>query len=155
MAFQRSASSIACVYAPRPELDASYTSLTVANRIEDPAGVQNLSDALEGQTAALSDWLMESDAVFALLLAPDGTIRARNRAADRIFPTGQSKNFGCTIWDYLVCSDTQPLRQQLSDPACRQHGCMLLNLVGGQQNPVTLEVGLVRCSGSILLLGTQ
>jgi diguanylate cyclase (GGDEF)-like protein len=137
------------------KLDATYTSLSVANRIEDPAGVQNLSDALEGQTVALSDWLMDSDAVFALLLAPDGTIRARNRAADRIFPTGQSKNFGCTIWDYLVCSDTQPLRQQLSDLGGRQHGCILLNLTGGQRNPVTLEVGLVRCSGSILLLGTH
>jgi heme-degrading monooxygenase HmoA len=59
------------------KLDASFPSLTIGNRIEDPDGVHNLSNALEGQTVALLDWLMESDAVFALLLAPDGTIRAR------------------------------------------------------------------------------
>jgi MerR family transcriptional regulator, light-induced transcriptional regulator len=56
------------------KLDASFTALTVRNSIEDPTGTHSLNDALEGQTIALSRWLMESDAVFALLLAPDGTI---------------------------------------------------------------------------------
>ena len=58
-------------------LDSSFTVLTVGNRVEPPAGFQNLADAIEGQTLSMSQWLMQSDAVFALLLAPDGTIRAR------------------------------------------------------------------------------
>src|SRR5271167_3000394 len=32
------------------KLDASFTQIVVGNRIEDPHGVSNLSDALEGQT---------------------------------------------------------------------------------------------------------
>jgi diguanylate cyclase (GGDEF)-like protein len=131
------------------KLDASFTSLTVGNRVEEPAGPQHLSDALEGKTVALSDWLMESDTVFALLVAPDGTIRARNRAADRIFPDRHS------IWDFLVCSASEPLRRRLSDSAAPEPGCLMLNLAEGQQNQVTVEVGLVRCGGATLLLGAH
>jgi heme-degrading monooxygenase HmoA len=36
------------------KLDASFTSLTIGNGIEDAASIQNLSDAIEGQTAGLS-----------------------------------------------------------------------------------------------------
>jgi hypothetical protein len=80
---------------PELKLDAAFTSLTVGTRIEGPSGVQNLSDALEGQTVALSRWLMESESVIALLIAPDGFIPARNRAAERVFPPGGS-TFGST-----------------------------------------------------------
>jgi diguanylate cyclase (GGDEF)-like protein len=137
------------------KLDASFTSVTVGNRIEDPSGIQNLNDALEGQTVALSQWLMDSDAVFALLVAPDGTIRARNPAGHRTFPVDPAKNAGSSIWDYLLCSDTQSLRQRLSDQGAPRHGCLLLNLDWGQNNPVTIEVGFVRCAGVTLLLGTE
>jgi diguanylate cyclase (GGDEF)-like protein len=83
--------------------------------------------------------------VFALLLGPDGTIRAQNRAACRIFPPDPAKS----IWDYLACSDTERLRQRLSDSGG------LLNLMDAQQNAVTFEVRLVPCAGASLLLGTQ
>ena len=46
------------------KLDASFTSLTIGNRIEDPVGIQRIDDALEGQTVAVSNWLMESDTVY-------------------------------------------------------------------------------------------
>lgn len=137
------------------KLDPSFTSLTVGNNIEDSLGIHNLSDALESQPVALSNWLMESDAVFALLLAPDGTIRVRNRAGRRIFAPDPAKNFGSSIWDYLVCSSAQHLREQLSDGAGQYAGSVLLNLADDQQDPITLEVGLVRCSKAILLLGTH
>lgn len=137
------------------KLDASFTSLTVGNRIEDPSGVRNLSDAIEGQTVALSQWLMESDAVFALLLASDGTILMRNRASERVFSLDPAKNTGSSIWDYLVCSDAQNLRQRLSAPDGLNDGYLLVNLSAGRQNPITLEVGLVRCNGVVLLLATQ
>jgi diguanylate cyclase (GGDEF)-like protein len=127
----------------------------MAQSIEDPSGVQNLSDAIEGQPVALSHWLMESDAVLALLLAPDGAIRVRNRAGGRIFPPDPAKNFGLSIWDYLMCSNAEHLRQRLSDSGGQNGGGLLLNLADGQQNPITLEVGLVRCRGAVLLLGTQ
>lgn len=137
------------------KLDPSFTSLTIGNSIEDPAGIQSLSDVLEGQRAALSQWLMESDAVFALLMESDGVIRERNRAGNRIFPPDFSKNFGLSIWDYLVSSDAQHLRQRLADLGGQHDSCLLLNLADGQQNPITVEVGLVRCGGAILLLGTH
>ena len=137
------------------KLDASFTSLTVGNRIEDPAGVRNLSDAIEGQTVAMSQWLMESDAVFALLLALDGTILMRNRASERVFSPDPAKNIGSSIWDYLVCSDAQNLRERLLDPVGKSSGYLLVNLADGRQNPITLEVGLVRCDGAVLLLATQ
>jgi heme-degrading monooxygenase HmoA len=134
------------------KLDPTFRSLTVGNRIEDCAGVQHLSDAMEGQTAALLGWLMESDAVFALLVAPDGAIRVGNRAARRIFPADPAKN---CIWDYVQCSDTQALRQRMAGSGNQEQGCLRLNLTDAQQNPVTLEVGLVACSGGVLLLGAR
>jgi diguanylate cyclase (GGDEF)-like protein len=137
------------------KLDPSFTSLTIGNSIEDPAGIQNLSDAVEGQTVGISQWLLESDAVFALLLAPDGAIRVRNRAAHRIFPPDPAKNFGAYIWDYLVCSDAQGLRERLADPGDRSDGVLPFNFVDAQQNQLTLEIGLVPCSGAILMLGAQ
>src|ERR1700687_1376819 len=86
-------------YMPRGlKLDSSFTSLTVGNSVEDPSGVRNLGDALEGRTIALSRWLTESDAVFALLLARDGVILARNRASHRLFAPDPAKNFGSNIW---------------------------------------------------------
>ena len=136
------------------KLDPSFTSLTIGNSIEDPVGIQNLSNAVETQTNAIARWLSESDAVLALLLEPDGSIRARNRASRRIFATDAIKNFGSSIWEYLVCSDAQHLRERLSDPLGQDDGCMLLNLADGQQNPITLEVGLIRCGSLTLMLGT-
>jgi diguanylate cyclase (GGDEF)-like protein len=137
------------------KLDAAYTSLTIGNSIKDPAGTQTLSDALEGQTVGLWHWLMESDSVFAVLLAPDGSIRARNKAGYRVFPPEPEKKFGLCIWDYLVCSDVEDLRKGLAEPETLQDGRLLLNVVNGQQDPTTLEIGLVRCSGATLLLGSQ
>lgn len=137
------------------KLDPTFTSLTMGNDIEDPCGIQNLNDALESQSAALSTWLTESNAVFALLLAPDGTIRARNRAGRQIFPADPAMHSGSTIWDYLVHSDVQRLREWLSGAAGQLGGYVLLNLADGQQNPVTLEVGLVRCGEAVVLLGTH
>jgi diguanylate cyclase (GGDEF)-like protein len=98
---------------------------------------------------------MESEAVFALLLAPDGTIRERSRGSNRIFPLDPARNFGLSIWDYLVSSESENLRQRLSDSGRQCDGCLLMNLVDGQQSPITLEVELVQCNGAILLLATQ
>ncbi|MFZ0312529.1 MAG: diguanylate cyclase [Candidatus Korobacteraceae bacterium] len=137
------------------KLDPAFTSLTIGNTIDDPAGPQSLDHALENQTAAISLWLIESDAVFVLLVAPDGTIRARNRAARHVFPLDPANNFGSTIWDYLVGSDVRHLREWFSTSAEPYGGCVLLNLADGQQNPITVEVGLVRCGQAILLLGTH
>jgi len=137
------------------KLDASFTSLTLGNSVEDPAGIQNLSDAMEGQTVALSRWLMESDAVAALLLAPDGSIRARNQTSFRFFPNDPAKNLDRSIWDYLVCSDLERFRQRLLDPGPQPDGALLLNVADGLQDPITLEVTLIPCSGAILLLGAR
>lgn len=132
------------------KLDASFTQIVVGNRIEDPQGASNLSDALEGQTAGLSRWLLDADAVFALLLGPDGTIRFRNRAAERIFPGNTA---GLRIWDFLVCPDAPSLELRQSDPSARSNRPILLNLIDGQNDPVTAEISVIDCAGGFLLLG--
>jgi diguanylate cyclase (GGDEF)-like protein len=137
------------------KLDPAFTSVTVGDSLEDPSCGQNLHDAMAVQSAALSDWLMESDAVFALLLAPDGTIRGRNRAARQIFPADPARNLDSNLWDYLLCSDVRPLREWFSGKSGNYGGCILLNLSAAGQNPITLEVGLVRCGRDIVLLGTH
>jgi hypothetical protein len=81
---------------------------------------------------------MESDAVFALLLATDGTIRERSRGSYRILPPDPARNFGLSIWDYLVSSESESLRQRLPDSGRQYDGCLLVNLAGGQQSPITL-----------------
>jgi diguanylate cyclase (GGDEF)-like protein len=134
------------------KLDAAFTSLTIANSIEDRAGVQTLSDAIEGQTLALSQWLMNFDALIALLLAPDGTIRARNRTGNRLFPADPGKE--STLWDFLV-SDASELRRRLAEPDDQADGPLLMNLADGERNAITMEAGLVRCGGAVLLLGTE
>ena len=137
------------------KLDSSFTSLTVGNRVEDASGIHHLGDAIEGQTVQISQWLMESEAIFALLLAPDGTIRTRNQASHRVFPADPKKNFGLSVWEYLVCSDTQQLRERLSDSRASYSGALTLNVVDGQQNEMTLDVALIHCSGAVLLLGSR
>ena len=134
------------------KLDPSFTSLTIANSVEYPAEVQTLSDSLEGQTVAISKWLLQSDTVFALLLGPDGAIRARNPASDRIFPPDPDKNFGSKIWDYLLCSDAQQLCERLADPKRPDESCLRVNMVDPQQNQITLEIGLIPSRGTSLLL---
>lgn len=114
-----------------------------------------MGNSVEDFTVGLCEWLMESDSVLALVLGPDGSIRARNKAGCRFFPEVPDKNFGLTIWEFLTCSDVQDLRQRLADGRTSQNGRLLLNVANGQQDPITLEVELVRCSGATLLLGTQ
>ncbi len=137
------------------KLDATFTTLTIGNRIDDPRGTQTISDALEGQTVELCRWLMESDAVLALLLAPDGTIRARNHAAYLVLPPDPAKEGGDCIWDYLVCSDVEVLRHRWLDTGTQPEGRLLLNLTDEQRSPITLEARMIRCSGAVLLLGVQ
>jgi diguanylate cyclase (GGDEF)-like protein len=134
------------------KLDSSFTSLTVGNSIEDSSGICHLSDAIESRSHALSRWLMESDAVFALLLAPDGTIRDRNRASHQLFNPSLSCDVDANIWD-LVCSNSHLLRERLMDPKPTQNGSMRLNLTDGQENRISLEVTPVQCGNSTLLLG--
>ena len=136
------------------KLDATFTSLTVGNRIEDSAGIQTINDALEGQTVELSRWLDASNEVFALLVGPDGTIRARNPAGARMFPPHPAKDPESSIWNYLGNSDAEQLRHRLMDPGHSPATGLLLNLPD-ERHPATLEVSLVRCSGAALLLGTQ
>ena len=137
------------------KLDSSFTSLTVGNSVEDASGIHCLGDAVEGQTVPISQWLMECEAIYALLLAPDGTIRARNQASHRVFPPDPTKNLGLSVWDYLVCSDTQQLRERLSDSRASYSGALTLNVVDGQENQMTLNVVLIHCSGAVLFLGSR
>jgi diguanylate cyclase (GGDEF)-like protein len=136
------------------KLDASFTSVITGNRVEDASGAQCLGDAIEGQTVPISQWLMESEAVYALLLAPDGSIRARNRASQRVFPPDPEKNTGLSVWDFVVCSDAQELRERLADSQAAYSGTLMLNVADGQQSEMTLDIALIQCSGAVLLLGT-
>jgi diguanylate cyclase (GGDEF)-like protein len=115
--------------------------------------LSSFSDALDRQTATLARWLLDSDAVFALLLAPDGAIRFRNLAANRIFPHDSAGVDEPKIWDFLNESDAEPVRLRLSDPAAQTGGPFHLNLSEGSKSPVTVEVGLVGCEGGFLLVG--
>lgn len=137
------------------KLDPSFTSVTIGNCIEDAAGIQHLKDALQTQPYPISRWLMDCEAVCALLLAPDGAIRDRNRAACRVFPPDSAKAFGLRIWDYLSCSDVRQLREWLADSGGPSDASLLLNIADEDQNPISLEVALVRCNGAILLLANQ
>lgn len=134
------------------KLDAAFTSLTVGSRVANPDGAQNLNDALEGRTVALSHWLMESELLSALLLAPDGTIRLRNRAACRVFPPGPAQGSGCTVWDYLKSPDIGKLRQRLSGSEPGNEAPIVVNLAG---EGLTVGIELVPSNGAILLLATQ
>lgn len=135
------------------KLDASFTQIIVGNRVKDPLGAANLSDAIEGQTVGLERWLLNSDTVFALLLGSDGTIRLRNRAANRIFPGDSPSGIPMKIGDFMVCSDAESLARRLSGPAGPSDGHFRLNLSEGQNDPLTVEASLVDCSGEFLLLG--
>ncbi len=104
--------------------------------------------------SALSNWLLESDAVVALLLAPDGTIHARNQAALRLLPPDLSGNFGLSLWDYLPSADSL-FRLRLAGSTGPGHRGLLLNIAPPNASPVTLEVALLPCHGAVLLLGTE
>lgn len=137
------------------KLDASFTSVTVGRNIRDADAVEAIGDAIEGQTVPLSKWLMNSDTVFGLVLGPDGTIRSRNPASYFVFPEDPSVGRGAMIWDYLIDSDAETLRELIVDPACQNHSPMLMNLANGDRNPITVEVAVLHCGGPVLLIGTQ
>lgn len=132
------------------KLDPGFTQAIIGERIDDPESA-HLSDALEGRTAPLAQWLADSDAVFALLLGGDGTIRWRNRAAERVFPPRPEES-GNLIWSYLVDSCAEHLRPFLAD----RHGTRFhfpLNLADGLSDPVSAEGTLIPCDGAFLLVG--
>lgn len=135
------------------KLDASFTSLTVGNEIENRSGAGTLAEAFGSHGAAVSRWLIESETIVVLLLARDGTILARNPAGESIFASRAATNSGSKIWEYLVQSDEERLRGCLSDRAPYMHS-FLLSLADAQQNPTTLEAGVVRCGQESLLVGT-
>ena len=137
------------------KLDPAFTLLTVGNSIQPSEPAHSLRDAIANHSDALSEWLANSDTVFALLLSPDGTIRELNRAAQRIFPANLAGNPGSKLWDYLVCSDTEHLRQRLSELESARDATFLLNLAEGEQSPITWEARLLRCDGAFLLLATE
>ena len=135
------------------KLDASFTSLTIGNALKDDSAMEKLSDAIESEPGKFSQWLMDSDTVFALILTRDGTIRARNRVAERIFPFDPAKKHGSWVWDYLVDSDVEHLRNLIFQPDIQQDGSFLLNLTDGLRSPITWQANLLPCGESILLLG--
>jgi diguanylate cyclase (GGDEF)-like protein len=137
------------------KLDASFTSLTIGNCVEDAASIQNLSDAIEGQTAGLSQWLSQSDTLVVLLLGPDGSIRARNQAGDRFFPPNPENKSGSSIWEYLQCFDAQPLRERLAGSQDWDNGSLLLNMLDAQNVAITLEVWLIGCGSTTLMLAAE
>jgi heme-degrading monooxygenase HmoA len=67
------------------KLDPAFTLVTVGHSIQPSAPAQMLAEAIASHSDGLSEWLTNSETVVALLLSPDGTIRERNRAAQRIF----------------------------------------------------------------------
>ena len=134
------------------KLDASFTQIVVGNRVEDPQGF-HLNDAIEGQTVALSRWLLNSANIFALLLSSDGTISFRNHAANRIFPSNPQGGKELKVWDFLLCSDAESFATRLADPAARSKGPFRLNLSDDQSNPLSVEANIVDCASGFLLLG--
>jgi diguanylate cyclase (GGDEF)-like protein len=89
------------------------------------------------------------------LLASDGTIRARNRGSDLVFASDPANNQGSLIWDYLLCADAQKLRDWMSDTEGKHEGSFRLNFADGQQNRASLDVTLVRCGATTLLIGAH
>ncbi len=137
------------------QLDTSFTSVTVGMSIEGRYQINSLNAAIESQPVELSHWLMDSDGVIGFLISADGTIRERNRTSHRLFPSSPMQGFGTRIWDYLTCSDALKLQNRLADMNEPSGFRSLLNLTDARQNSMTLEVGLIRLEGAVLLLGTE
>ncbi len=133
--------------------DVSLTEIFVGHSLDDPYAELSLNCAIEGQTVALSRWLNESDTVFALLLHPDGSIRLRNRAAKRMFPSHPGPNSDLRIWEFIVTSEAESFARRLSYPEARKDGSFRLNVSAGEDYPITVEVSLMDCPGGFLMLG--
>jgi len=54
-----------------------------------------------------------------------------------------------------VCSDAEHMRIRLSESESANDASFHLNLVDGEQSPVTWDARLLRCDGSFLLLATE
>jgi len=126
--------------------------------IQTRSGVSRLKEALENQSGGLAQWLMESTGVYALLLAPDGSILERNRAAYRVFWPDPARHRGSSIWDYLANPAAESLQQRLGQTAGGDNGPLLLNVIDDEQQPISLEVKLFPGAGGgeeILLLAVH
>lgn len=109
-------------------------------------------DALAGWPIPLCDWLVESDVVFMLLVDGEGAIQLRNPAAERIFAPSPVPGAGALLWDYLVASDAEPLKDRLARRALAK-GSFRINLASDRRNPITAETCIVDCAAGFLLLG--
>lgn len=136
------------------KLDPAFTLLTVGHSIEPATPAETLEDVIASHIGGISEWLKNSEAVFAVLLAPDGTICDLNRSAERVFGGRPLEGANTKLWDYFVCSETENLRRRLSEPESDDDDAFFLNLADRDQSPVTWKARLLRCDRMFILLAT-
>ena len=134
-------------------LDASFTQIVAGNRTDGAKRFSQLGEALGGQTRAFRRWLEETEAVFALVLGLDGTIRFRNRAAQRIFPGDPDGRTGVNILEFVVSSEVQSLRWRFTDPALRDGRTFPLNVKDCNDRSHTMEASIIQSDWGLVMLG--
>ena len=134
-------------------LDASFTQIIAGNRAGEAKRFSELGEALGGQTRAFCRWLEDTEAVFAVVVGLDGTIRFRNRAAHRTFPGDPDGRTGANILEFVVSSEVQSLKSRFTDPALRDGKTFRLNVKDWNDCPHTMEASIIHSPWGLVMLG--
>lgn len=144
---------------PMPEtidpaaIDWLAVSSTVGAPIESStsSGPATIHEALLSVPDALAAWVEQSSTLIVLWVTRDGSIRFRNGAAHRLFPSPSSDSFVNTLWDYISVTDAELIRARLSHAAgISQH--LPVNIDIGFDTPLALEFSILEIGGDDLLL---
>lgn len=114
-----------------------------------------LVSCLEEHTRDVLQWLLQSETVIALVVAPGGTILDRNPAGEVVFPARHPTHASDVIWDYLVAADADNLLRRFATSRRGDSHRVLLNVTAEYRSPVTLDVTVVASDAVFLLFATH
>ncbi|HTE19881.1 MAG TPA: antibiotic biosynthesis monooxygenase family protein [Armatimonadota bacterium] len=134
-----------------PQLDASFTDIVVLDRLDsEPA---EWAAAITDQAPLFGAFLNRSRAVCYVRASSAGIIQRCNEAVAALLTTPVAELVGASIWQYLTAADQAHLRSRLADGKRDLSETFLLNLVGTEGHPWTLECQLDPQPDGFTLIG--
>jgi signal transduction histidine kinase/heme-degrading monooxygenase HmoA len=120
-------------------LDPAYTRVIVLNRPRHPSRRKPLEELAADAAPFLAGYLEDSRSVHLVAALRDGTIVAANGAAAAALGSAAADLVGRSLWSHVTAPDSETLRQRVeTGNRCPQER-FLLNLVGADHVPRTLE----------------
>lgn len=136
------------------KLDATYTTLTVADRLEDTTGAGAAAEQVVADAAVLLQaHVSDAQTLYCFVAAVDGTIHYCNSAGAAVLGKQPGELHGQPLWPHLTEPDAAALRTLVSTGARDPQTARLLNFVTDRQLPFTVRCRVDVHGARFVLLG--